>query len=149
MEAIFDLFTQVNPTLARTSGGLGIGLSLVRRIVELHIGTVQARNGDTGAEFTVRLPIRSVRLQPDTSPEAKEAPPRRIVVIEDYADGSEALVVALRLLGCDVRAGATGREGMALTLSDQPDLVLIDIGLRSAALGRGRIRRPPSQADCG
>jgi len=129
VEAIFNLFTQVNPTLARTSGGLGIGLSLVRRIVELHIGTVQARNGGPGAEFMIRLPITSVRLQPDTSPEAKEAPPRRIVVIEDNADGREALVMALRLLGCDVRAGATGREGMALALSDQPDLVLIDIGL--------------------
>jgi signal transduction histidine kinase/CheY-like chemotaxis protein len=129
VEAIFDLFTQVNPTLARTSGGLGIGLSLVRRIVELHIGTVQARSGGPGAEFTVRLPITSVRLQPDMSPEAKEAPPRRIVVIEDNADEREALVTALRLLGCDVRAGATGREGMALALSDQPDLVLVDIGL--------------------
>ena len=129
VEAIFDLFTQVNPTLARTSGGLGIGLSLVRRIVELHIGTVQARNGGSGAEFTVRLPITSARLQPDTSTKATEAPPRRIVIIEDNADGREALVMALRLLGCDVRAGATGREGMALALSDQPDLVLVDIGL--------------------
>ncbi len=129
VEAIFDLCTQVNPTLARTSGGLGIGLSLVRRIVELHIGTVQARHSGPGAEFTVRLPITAARLHPETTSEAKEAPPRRIVVIEDNADGREALVVALRLLGCEVRAGATGREGMALALADQPDLVLVDIGL--------------------
>ena len=130
VEAIFDLFTQVDPTLARTSGGLGIGLSLVRRIVELHIGTVQARNGGAGAEFTVRLPVTSAKLRPATAPEAADAPPRRIVVIEDNPDGREALVMALRLLGCDVRAGATGREGMELALSDrQPDLVLVDIGL--------------------
>ncbi len=144
VEAIFDRFTQVNPTLARASGGLGIGLSLVRRIVELHIGTVQARNGDSGAEFTLRLPITSVRLQPDTSPKAKEAPPRRIVVIEDNTDGRDALVVALRLLGCEVRAGAAGREGMALVLSDQPDLVLVDIGLPDID---GRLRGRTNAAD--
>ena len=77
----------------------------------------------------MRLPITSVRLKPGTSPAVEEAPPRRIVVIEDNDDGREALVVALRLLGCEVRAAATGREGMALALSDQPDLVLVDIGL--------------------
>ena len=129
VETIFDLFTQVNPTLARTSGGLGIGLSLVRRIIELHIGTVQARNGGAGAEFTVRLPVTSAQLQPATRPEAEDALPRRIVVIEDNPDGREALVMALRLLGCDVRAGATGREGVALALADRPDVVLVDIGL--------------------
>lgn len=129
MDSIFELFTEANPTLARTSGGLGIGLSLVRRIVELHIGTVDARPGETGAVFTMRLPITSRSLPPDAGPAANEAPPRRIVVIEDNADGREALVVALRLLGCDVRAGATGREGMALVLTDHPDLVLVDIGL--------------------
>jgi two-component system, sensor histidine kinase len=129
IDSIFELFTQLNPTLARTSGGLGIGLSLVKRIVELHIGTVSARSGETGAEFTVRLPTTQARLQPASPPAAADASPRRIVVIEDNADGREALVVALRLLGCDVRAGATGREGMALVLGDHPDLVLVDIGL--------------------
>ena len=131
LDSIFELFAQADPGLARTEGGLGIGLTLVRRIVELHGGTVLASSEGLGrgAELTVRLPIAS-----EAAPSTPAAPPpkptrRRIVVIEDHPDGREALATSLSLQGHEVRAAATGREGIEVAASSDPDAVLIDIGL--------------------
>jgi signal transduction histidine kinase len=129
LRTIFDPFTQVNPTIARSAGGLGVGLSIVKRIVEMHRGSVEAQSEGRGAEFTVRLPVVA-ELPPPIGEVAPPLPaPRRIVLIEDNDDGREATTMALKVLGHDVQAANSGRAGIELALQCRPDLVLIDIGL--------------------
>src|SRR4029453_9042126 len=114
LESIFELFAQANPGLGRSEGGLGIGLTLVKRIVELHGGTVCARSAGVGrgSEFTVRLPVVA-----RTAPVKASAPPRpvptarRILVIEDHADGRESLATSLVIHGHQVGAGGRGAGG--------------------------------------
>jgi PAS domain S-box-containing protein len=132
LESIFELFTQANPTLARTEGGLGIGLTLVKQLVELHGGTVEARSEGPGrgAELHVRLPI--ARTTPAPSPPASgstQLVSRRVLVIEDNGDGRDMLVTVLRLAGHEVHAAGTGAEGVQLALQHFPAVVLLDIGL--------------------
>jgi signal transduction histidine kinase/CheY-like chemotaxis protein len=130
LRSIFDPFTQINPTLARTSGGLGIGLSLVKRIVDLHRGVVEARSDHAGATFTVRLPIVAEIPAVPPEPEPPRAPVgRRVVVVEDNDDGREALCMALAARGVAVESASAGREGIELVLRGRPDFVLVDIGL--------------------
>jgi PAS domain S-box-containing protein len=132
LEAVFDLFTQVNPSLARTEGGLGIGLTLVRRLVQLHGGEVRARSHGlgTGAEFIVRLPLaREVIQRPVHPSPAPSLTPTRILVIEDNADGREMLSISLRLAGHEVWEAATGNEGIEMAQRHAPAIVLIDVGL--------------------
>jgi signal transduction histidine kinase/CheY-like chemotaxis protein len=133
LDSIFDPFTQLEPGLARTEGGLGVGLTLVRQLVELHHGSVRATSPGPGggAEFVVRLPVAAGRA-PTTAGAARAAlptEPRSIVIIEDQADAREVLALALELAGHRVWSAATGREGVALARRERPDLVLIDIGL--------------------
>jgi CheY-like chemotaxis protein/two-component sensor histidine kinase len=132
LDAIFDLFTQANPTLARTEGGLGLGLTLVKRLVELHGGHVHAESEGLGrgAELVVRLPLAPLRAAPAapaTAPAGGTA--RRVLVIEDNDDGREMLVTSLRFHGHEVFEAATGREGLEEAARSAPDVVLIDIGL--------------------
>jgi PAS domain S-box-containing protein len=132
LESIFELFAQANPSLARTEGGLGIGLTLVRRVVELHGGDVWATSEGPGrgAEFTVRLPIRRAATMVET--EARErlaGASLRILVIEDHQDGREALEAILKQFGHQVSGASNGREGIEKALSEKPDIVLVDIGL--------------------
>jgi PAS domain S-box-containing protein len=132
LESIFELFTQANPTLARTEGGLGIGLTLVKQLVELHGGTVEARSEGPGrgAEFLVRLPVARTTMAPSPPP---SVPPQlvsqRVLVIEDNSDGRDMLVTVLRLAGHEVHAAATGAEGVQMALQHSPAVVLLDIGL--------------------
>ena len=132
LEAVFELFTQAHPTLARVEGGLGIGLTLVRRIVALHRGTVSARSDGPGrgAEFEVRLPLAGA---PGPASPAPAPPPpasrRRVLVIEDNDDGRDMLATALRLDGHEVLEAATGQEGVELATRHAPQVLLIDIGL--------------------
>lgn len=129
--SIFEPFTQVNPPLARTEGGLGIGLTLVSRLVELHGGTVEAKSDgpDAGAEFVVRLPLTAERPREERMAQTAISKPARILVIEDNDDAREALVTALRLDGHEVHAARTGLEGIATAQRETPGTVLIDIGL--------------------
>src|SRR5262245_24600179 len=132
LHAIFELFTQVNPTLARSEGGLGIGLTLVKRVVELHGGTVDARSEGVGrgAEFVVRLALASATSEPAVPPPAPVAAKAlRILVIEDHDDGREMLAAMLRLYGHEVLEAATGEEGVETAVRCAPDVVLVDIGL--------------------
>ena len=135
---VFDMFTQINRTLDRAQGGLGIGLSLVKTLVEMHGGSVQAASGgnDLGSTFTVILPIPT-RLLSD-SPTAL-APPiataragsarHRILVVDDYVDAAETMVILLDLSGHEARAAFGGQEALDLALSFRPDVVFLDIGL--------------------
>jgi signal transduction histidine kinase/CheY-like chemotaxis protein len=129
---VFDLFTQVDPSLARSQGGLGIGLTLVRRIVEMHGGLVEVRSEGRGhgTEFTVRLPLERAAGEPAGDP-GVTAPmtARHVLVIEDNADAREMLRVSLELEGHRVEAADDGLRGVEMALALQPDVVLVDIGL--------------------
>ena len=132
LESIFDLFAQANPTLARTEGGLGIGLTLVKRIVELHGGGVRALSDgpDKGSVFEVRLPlaepepVMAVVAEPPIT-----GKPHRVLVIEDHDDGREMLATILQMQGHDVLQAATGQQGIELAAQRSPAAVLVDIGL--------------------
>ena len=129
--SVFDLFVQANPTLARTEGGLGVGLTLVRRVVELHGGRVECRSEGPGmgAEFAVRLPLFAGEVVVRPAAASPPLPARRILIVEDHEDGREALATLLRLNGHDVYVAANGRAGLALAEARRPDVVLVDIGL--------------------
>ena len=133
LERIFDMFTQVDRSLERTRGGLGIGLTLAKRLVELHGGRVTARSDGprTGSEFVVMLPIvqsgavaAAARL-----PEPPPATRRRVVLADDNADSLESLARLLSLLGHDVRTASDGLACLALCAEFQPDAALLDIGM--------------------
>jgi CheY-like chemotaxis protein len=131
---MFDLFVQGERGLARSQGGLGIGLTLVRRLAELHGGSVEAHSDGPGrgSEFTVRLPripAPAVAL-PVAQPAAEPARPRRrILLVEDNTDARETLRDLLELHGHEVHEAASGPDGIEKALRLRPDLSLIDIGL--------------------
>jgi signal transduction histidine kinase/ActR/RegA family two-component response regulator len=128
---IFDLFVQGKRSLDRSQGGLGIGLTLVRRLVELHGGQVSAASAGLGggAQFTVRLPaLRTSAVEP-RSELAPPAPACRIVVVEDNEDVRTSLTQLLAMDGHDVRDAADGSAGLELILTTRPDVALVDIGL--------------------
>ncbi|MBA3598738.1 MAG: response regulator [Methylibium sp.] len=131
---IFELFTQEDHSLAHAQGGLGIGLSLVRRLVELHGGTVAvASDGeDRGSEFVVALPLLQGQL-PAVPAELQSRPAARrgmrIAVIEDNVDANDSLNVLLTLVGHEVFSAYDGTSGASLVLESRPQMVLCDIGL--------------------
>jgi CheY-like chemotaxis protein len=136
---IFEPFTQVESSRKRSEGGLGLGLPLVRSLVELHGGTVEARSEGRGlgSEFIVRLPRlgNAVELSPPGVPAGSDEPafedaaPLRILVVEDNLDGRESLRDLLEIWGHEVELAENGPDGVKSALSGQPDVALIDIGL--------------------
>jgi PAS domain S-box-containing protein len=131
---IFDLFTQADRSLARSEGGLGIGLSLVRRLVELHGGTVEAHSlVGQGSEFVVRLPVMLAAFAPQSAKAAgKGAQPARslrVLVVDDNVDAAQSLAVLMRILGHDVRMVHDGPAALEAAVEYRPDVVLLDIGL--------------------
>ena len=149
LDSIFDTFAKMHPRVAGAGDGLGLGLTLVKRLVTLHGGRVSVHSGgrDAGTEFTVRLPLATGQVRATEPPVTHASAPRRIVVIEDDDDSRDAVVIALQVDGHEVRAARLGREGVEIVLRDPPDLVLIDIGLpdldgyEAARLLRGRLGR--------
>jgi CheY-like chemotaxis protein/anti-sigma regulatory factor (Ser/Thr protein kinase) len=135
LPSIFEPFTQAKQTLARTEGGLGLGLALVKGIVSLHSGEVSAVNvKDGGAEFTVRLPLalRQERLAASPGGPAKAAPPvshHRVLVVDDNADAAETLAELVRMLGHDAQVAYDGLAAVRRAGDYHPDVVLCDIGL--------------------
>ena len=129
---IFQPFTQGTTSLARANGGLGLGLALVRALVELHGGTVSAHSDGpgTGARFVVRLPTRPAAA-PTPAPDAAPASAQRyrVLLVEDNRDAALSLKEALELQGHQVDVAHTGPEGLEKATALVPDLVLCDIGL--------------------
>jgi PAS domain S-box-containing protein len=133
---IFELFVQAERRLDRSQGGVGIGLTLVRRLVELHGGTVEASSAGLGqgSEFVVALP--ALARGPSTAPTAppdEDAPMttkhRRILVVDDNVDSAESLGMLLRLAGQEVQVAYNGQSALALAGTFRPHVVLMDIGM--------------------
>jgi signal transduction histidine kinase len=129
---VFDLFAQGDAAPDRAPGGLGLGLTLVDRLVALHGGTVTADSPGhgLGATFTVRLPAidEPIRLA-DTAAPLPTGRPRRILVIEDHEDTREGLRTLLTLEGHDVTGAPDGVQGIEYALTNRPEVVIIDLGL--------------------
>jgi PAS domain S-box-containing protein len=129
---VFDTFAQADRTLERSSGGLGLGLALVKGLVALHGGEAQAESDGIGcgAEFTVRLPAIAA---PDAGGPApvhrRSAGPLRVLIVEDHRDAAESLRDLLELSGCTVQVAYSGRRGVETARQFRPDVVLCDLGL--------------------
>ena len=150
---IFDLFTQAERSLDRSQGGLGIGLCLVQRLVELHGGTVVASSVmGQGSEFEVRLPLMQPGVRALAPPGIAVALPTeklcRVLVVDDNVDAAESLAMLLTLSGHEVRMAHDGPSALKAALEFRPDLALLDIGLPglSGFEVAEQIRREPTLA---
>jgi signal transduction histidine kinase/DNA-binding response OmpR family regulator len=131
---IFDPFTQVDRSLARSNGGLGIGLTLVRRLVEMQGGSVSARSEgrNRGSEFTVRLPLATVAqddVEKAVSIEPLSPAGLRVLVVDDNRDVADSTASVMRMNGCDVHVAYDGKAAIESVQRLKPDAVLLDIGL--------------------
>ena len=132
---VFEMFTQIDSSLERSQGGLGIGLTLVKRLVEMHDGTVTAFSDGKGAgsEFVVRLPILTEKTKPSQSqiPTGTTIPTtaRCILVVDDNRDSGTSLATLLQLTGNDTQTAYDGKEAVEMAAAYKPDVILLDIGL--------------------
>ncbi|MGH8611031.1 MAG: hybrid sensor histidine kinase/response regulator, partial [Gammaproteobacteria bacterium] len=132
---VFEMFTQLDTSLERSRGGLGIGLTLVKNLVEMHGGTVEVHSAGLGqgSEFMVRLPILvETATPPPPEPTVSEpipTPPRRILVVDDNRDSAESLAILLKLTGNETHTAYDGLEALEAAAMFKPDVVLLDIGL--------------------
>jgi PAS domain S-box-containing protein len=132
---VFELFTQADRNLDREQGGLGIGLSLVRHLVELHGGKAEARSEGLhcGSEFLVRLPLLREPAQPPAAPPPARAAPagavRRVLIVDDNADVASSVATLLRLRGHEVSIAHDGAGALSQIAEYKPQVVLLDIGL--------------------
>jgi two-component system CheB/CheR fusion protein len=151
LDSVFELFVQANRTLDRAQGGIGVGLTLVRALVDMHGGSVAARSEGVGkgSEFEIRLPlVNAVPTRSEGDGEQGEAPVPKgatVVVVEDNEDGRELLCEVLRGAGYNCHAAADGEEGLELIARMRPEAAVVDIGLPALdglELAR-RVRRDP------
>jgi signal transduction histidine kinase/ActR/RegA family two-component response regulator len=135
---VFDLFTQVESSIERSQGGLGLGLPLVRSLIELHGGQVSAASDglDQGSEFVVRLPAVEPKAQHRPAPRPRPVKPRaersaplRVLIVEDNPDGRESMCELLEIWGHQVELAENGPQGVEKAFSLRPDVALVDIGL--------------------
>ncbi len=136
LDRVFDMFTQVERSHAQTGGGLGIGLTLARRLVEMHGGSVEARSEGPGrgSEFIVRLPLAAACAADGAVSERTDAgkPPAkhlRIVVADDNLDAASSLSLMLELMGHDTRTANDGRTALAVAREFHPDAMILDIAM--------------------
>jgi PAS domain S-box-containing protein len=135
LDAIFDPFTQAKQTLARSEGGLGLGLALVKGLVELHGGAVGVNSGGAGrgTDFVVTVPLAAPsRTAASDGRGTNEAPPpprRRVLVVDDNVDAAETLAQLVQMQGHDAEVAHDGPHALALARAHPPDVVLCDIGL--------------------
>jgi PAS domain S-box-containing protein len=131
---VFDLFAQGSRSSSRAQGGLGIGLTLVKMLVELHGGSVEAKSRGVGygSEFAIRLPLVSDAPQATNGAETRSSAmlrPRRILVVDDNQDAASSLGMLLQLLGADVRVVHNGPDALDSVGAFRPEVVLLDIGM--------------------
>jgi PAS domain S-box-containing protein len=133
LASVFDMFSQVDRSLERSKGGLGIGLSIVKRLVEMHGGLVEARSDGKGkgSEFLIHLPVvLSVALPPTPLEAPTHASScRRVLVVDDNSDAASSLAMLLRLMGNQVEVACDGQAALAIAATFRPDLILLDIGM--------------------
>lgn len=135
LPAVFEMFTQIERTLPRAQGGLGIGLTLVKRLVELHNGSVSAQSEGEGrgSTFTVRLPILSEDVEkPSPAPVTNSIPSiasKRILVVDDNRDSAKTLSMLLKLTGNEIRMAHDGQEALGIAEEFRPEVILLDIGM--------------------
>ena len=134
---LFEMFSQVASALERSQGGLGIGLALVKGLVEMHGGRVEARSGGvgSGSEFTVTLPVAEapVSATPEPGDDGEPTGCRsqyRILVVDDNRDAADSLTMMLTMMGHDIQKAYDGLEAVQAAAAFRPDVVLLDIGRR-------------------
>jgi CheY-like chemotaxis protein/two-component sensor histidine kinase len=132
---VFDLFAQVDRGLEQETGGLGIGLSLVKRLVDMHGGSVRAYSDGAGkgSEFVVRLPLHeaaaTTELAVSPGPRLSGRTRHRVLVVDDNRDGAESLAILLKMAGHETAMAFDGRAGVNAAATFRPNVVLLDIGL--------------------
>jgi PAS domain S-box-containing protein len=136
LRSIFDMFSQVDRSLERSTGGLGIGLALVKGLVEMHGGTVTAESGGQGkgSTFTVKLPAVADRHDPTAAVasdngQTAAAPRRRVLVVDDNRDGADSLAMMLVLMNNEVRTANDGVEAMKVAEAFRPQVILMDVAM--------------------
>lgn len=134
LDSIFEMFSQLDQTLERSQSGLGIGLSLAKRLVELHRGSIEAHSDGIGlgSEFLVRLPVAVDGVAGSANPSDEFVKPsgkRRILVVDDNRDSATSLATLLRLTGDDISLAHDGLEAIEAAAAKRPDVILLDIGM--------------------
>jgi signal transduction histidine kinase/ActR/RegA family two-component response regulator len=128
---IFDLFVQSERTLDRAQGGLGIGLAVVKRLIDMHGGRVAAHSAGVGkgSRFEIRLPLLEQAQVSIAEPQVIETTPRRVLIVDDNSDAADMLALSLQLDGHEVQAVYSSRDALERAQSFRPDVMLLDIGL--------------------
>src|SRR5262249_15037651 len=137
LPSVFEMFAQIEGETDRSQGGLGIGLTLARRLVEMHGGKIEARSAglEKGSEFLVRLPALAERSRESARSPAKDSSApvanssRRVLVVDDNVDSAESLALLLRLRGHEVRLAYDGPSALEEARAFHPDLVFLDLDL--------------------
>jgi CheY-like chemotaxis protein len=148
---VFDMFMQADRSTSRSQGGLGIGLTLVKNLVELHGGTISVHSAGIGqgSEFIVRLPRLTepapLASHPTSGKQGTSTLPQRVLVVDDNEDSASSLAMLLKFLGTEIKVANDGPSALEILPSYRPDIVLLDIGMPGMdglAVAR-RIREQP------
>jgi CheY-like chemotaxis protein len=155
LEQIFELFAQIGHGPGRTQSGLGIGLTLVKRLAEMHGGRIEVRSEGPGkgSEFTLRLPLAKISRHPTevtaNGEDTEVLAPRRILVVDDNRDAAESLAMLLSVLGAEVHIAYSGEMALRMLDAIHPNALLLDIGMPGMdgyEVAR-RVRADPSLRD--